>query len=103
MSKPQEHKTPNGYSWYRLDNDTYGNPRIMTHFMCLVSPRQRSEARNMHPTDMIATIDALKQTAMESVDGKKYRGQWYGGFIVWQSYLSDPQINDMIDGIQADE
>lgn len=103
MNKPQEHKTPNGYVWYRLDNDTYGTPRIMTHFMCLVSPMQRREAHDMHPTDMFATIDDMEQWAKNAVHGKIYRAKWFGGGIVWQSYLSDSQINDMIDGIQADE
>ena len=103
MIKPQEHKTPNGYSWYRLDDDAIGNPRIMTHFLNLVSPKQKSEAHDMHPTDMIATIDTMEQWAKRAIHGKTYRAQWFGGGIVWSSYISDKQIDELIDGIQADE
>ena len=101
MSKPQEHKTPNGYSWYRLDDDAYGNPRIMAHFMNLVSPTRRHEAHNMHPTDIFATIDDMEQWAKNTVHGKRYRAKWFGGGIVWSSYLNDKQIDELIDGIQS--
>ena len=99
MSKPREHKTPHGYIWYRLNNDDYGNPRVMTHFLTLVSPKQQRKAHDMHPTN----IDALKQWAKERVNGKNYRARWFDGGIVWQSYLSDKQIDDLIDSIQADK
>lgn len=101
MSKPQEHKTPNGYSWYRIDNDANGNPRIMTHFLNLVSSKQQSKAHDMHPTDMTSTIDTMEQWAKRAVHGKTYRASWFGGGIVWQSYLSDKQIDELIDGIQS--
>lgn len=103
MSKPQEHTTPNGYSWYRLDNDANGNPRIMTHFLNLISPKQQSKAKDMHPTDMIAAINTMEQWAKRKVHGKTYRAEWFGGGIVWSTYISDKQIDELIDGINADE
>jgi hypothetical protein len=101
MEKAQEHKTPNGNVWYRLKNDAYGNPRIMTHFLNLVSPPQLREAHRMSANNECASINTLKQWARETVNGRNYRAKWFGGGIVWQSWLSDSQINDMIDGIQA--
>jgi hypothetical protein len=101
MNKAQEHTTPNGSVWYRLENDSYGNPRIMTHFLNLVSHSQRREARRMSANNAFESIYTLEQWARETVNGWKYRAKWFGGGIVWTSYLSDEQIDDLIDGIQA--
>ena len=96
-----EHETPNGALWYRLENDTNGNPRIMTHFLNLVSPDQVREADRQSANDTFASDNILKQWAKDTVQGKAYRANWFGGGIVWQSYLSDEQVNDLIDGIQG--
>ena len=101
MNKPQEHTTPNGNIWYRLENDAYGNPRIMTHFMTLVSPMQERDAHRLNAGNACASIETLQQWAREAVNGKIYRAKWFGGGIVWTSYLNDEQINNLIDGIQA--
>jgi hypothetical protein len=103
MNKIKEYKTPNGYTWYRLENDSYGNPRIMTHFLNLVSPMQEREAHRLNADNACASIETLKQWAREAVNGKSYRAKWFGGGIVWTSYLNDEQINKLIDGIQADK
>ena len=97
-----EHTTPNGALWYRLENDTNGNPRIMTHFLNLVSPGQQREADRQSANDTFVSINILMQWAKDTVHGKKYRAKWFGGGIVWQSYLSDEQVNNLIDGIGAD-
>ena len=101
MNKVKEYKTPNGNIWYRLENDAYGNPRIMTHFLNLVSPSQLREARHMSANNECESIDILEQWARETVNGRNYRAKWFGGGIVWKSYLNDEQINNLIDGIQA--
>lgn len=103
MNKPQEHTTPNGNTWYRLDNDIYGNPRVMAHFLNLVSPMSERKAHRLNANDECASINTLEQWARETVNGKNYRGKWFGGGIVWQSHLNDEQINNMIDGICADK
>lgn len=102
MNKPQEHTTPNGNIWYRLDNDAYGNPRVVTHFLNLVSPTQEREAHRLNANNVCAAIDAMEQWAKETVHGKNYRAKWFGGGIVWKPYLDDEQINNLIDGIRAD-
>ena len=96
-----EHTTANGAIWYRLENDMNGNPRVMTHFLNLVSPDQLREADRMSANDASASINILEQWAKDTVRGKKYRAKWFGGGIVWQSYLNDEQINNLIDGIKA--
>ena len=101
MNKVKEYKTPNGCTWYRLEADAYGSPRIMTHFLNLVSPYQEREAHRMSANNAIASIEALRQWAKKTVNGQDYRAKWFGGGIVWKSYLNDEQINKLIDGIQA--
>lgn len=96
----KEHTTANGALWYRLENDTNGNPRIMTHFLNLVTPDQKREADRISANDAFASINILLQWAKDTVHGKAYRAKWFGGGIVWQSYLSDEQVNNLIDGIQ---
>ena len=101
MNKPQEHITPNGNVWYHLGNDAYGNPRVMTHFLNLIGPMEQREAHRMSANNERASIDTLEQWAKETVNGRNYRAKWFGGGIVWKSYLNDEQINNLIDGIQA--
>ena len=101
MNKVKEYTTPNGYTWYRLENNAYGSPRIMTHFLNLVSPHQQLEALHMSANGEAGSIDIMEQLAKEIVSGRNYQAKWFGGGIVWQSYLNDEQINNLIDGIQA--
>ena len=101
MNKAQEHKTPNGYIWYRLENNVYGSPRVMTHFLNLVSPYQLRKAHNMSANNECESTNILERWAKLAVHGRAYRARWFGGGIVWTSYLNDEQINDLIDGIQA--
>ena len=101
MNKPQEHTTPNGNVWYRLENDAYGNPRVMTHFLNLVSPTLKQKANDMRIYNEVEKIEALERWAKIRVNGKSYRAKWFGGGIVWTSYLNDEQFNNLIDGIQT--
>ena len=61
-----------GIEFYRVPNDTYGNPRYVVHFL--------------HFADDFN--EALRRA--RSIMGKKYRGKWFGGGIVVQSY--EPRI-----------
>lgn len=101
MNKAQEHTTPNGYIWYRLENNVYGSPRVMTHFLNLVSPYQLRKAYNMSANNASESIKTLERWAKLEVHGRSYRARWFGGGIVWTSCLSDKQIDDLIDCIQA--
>ena len=59
--------------YFRIDNDTHGNPRYVIHFL---------ELHNDYN-------EAIK--IARSFGGQKYRAKWFGGGIVFQSYnvLSD--------------
>lgn len=73
----------------------------MTHFMNLVSPMQIREADRLNGNDACASIGTLEKWAKECVNGRSYTAKWFGGGIVWRSYLGDSDINALIDCINA--
>jgi hypothetical protein len=58
--------------YYRIDNDLNGNPRYVTHFLDL----------GVKPNDY-GKIPGLS----------KYRGKWFGGGYVIQSYNLESDLN----------
>ena len=74
-------ETINGIDFYRIDNDVYGNPRCVVHFLKLDD--------DYH----LAHKKALK------LGGAKYRAKWFGGGFVFQSY-SLPELSAKINEIQ---
>lgn len=64
--------------YYRINYDINGNPRYVIHFL------------NFAPT-----FDEALQKAKE-LGGKKYRANWYGGGIVFQSYNIYSLIDEII-------
>ena len=62
----------------RVNNDVYGNPRYVTHFFSLLKEDEQTLSNyNL----------ALKRA--NKLGGKKYRGNDFGGGIVFQSYNLD--------------
>jgi hypothetical protein len=58
--------------YYRIDNDLNGNPRYVTHFLDL----------------------GIKPNDYGKVPGlSKYRGKWFGGGYVIQSYNLESDLN----------
>lgn len=63
----------------RINNDTYGNPRYVIHFLQLLNDQER----------MIPSIDEKYRVALKKgkkLGGKKFSNKQYGGGIVFQSY-----------------
>ena len=63
----------------RINNDTYGNPRYVIHFLQLLNDQER----------MIPSIDEKYRVALKKakkIGGKKFSNKQYGGGIVFQSY-----------------
>lgn len=71
--------TVQGIQFYRVNNDTNGNPRYVTHFLNLVGDLEGK------------TLDLLKKAKKRanSLGGAKYRGKDFGGSFVFQSYNLD--------------
>mgnify|MGYP003677561135 CR=1 FL=1 len=76
-------------SFYRMNNDTNGNPRYACHFLELV--------RDMSPRNDLSTTELynLAIVRAKQVGGKKFHNKQFGGGIVFQSY----NLNDEVESI----
>ena len=59
----------------RVNNDTFGNPRYVTHFLSLLNEEEQT----------LSNYNLAVKRA-NKLGGKKYRGSDFGGGIVFQSY-----------------
>lgn len=81
-------------NWTRVKNDINGNPRYVCHFFCLLPEK---EIRNYGMTIEIKYNRAIKRANL--LGGKKYRGNDFGGGIVFQSYNildTERRINEFL-------
>ena len=62
----------------RVNNDVYGNPRYVTHFLSLLNEEEQT----------LSNYNLAVKRA-NKLGGKKYRGNDFGGGIVFQSYNLD--------------
>ena len=77
---------------FNVDNDMYGNPRVVVHFSCLLTDKEYNEL-SLDASYNLAHKRALK------LGGKTYRGNDYGGGFVFQCYSEIQlveQINSMV-------
>lgn len=65
-------------SYWRVDNDYYGNPRYVVHFLDIADEYS----------------EALKIS--RQIGGKAYRAKWFGGGIVFQSYSLESDLKQII-------
>ena len=70
----------------RINNDTYGNPRYVFHFLHLLTKKER-ETTSLSNQYQIAIKRANK------IGGRKFHNKQYGGGIVIQSYNLQNTIN----------
>ena len=62
----------------RVNNDFYGNPRYVTHFLSFLKEEEQTLSNY-----------SLAVKRANKLGGKKYRGSDFGGGIVFQSYSLD--------------
>ena len=62
----------------RVNNDVYGNPRYVTNFLSLLNEDEQTLSNY-----------SLAVKRANKLGGKKYRGNDFGGGIVFQSYNLD--------------
>ena len=66
-----------GHGFYRVDNDVYGNPRYVIHWLAFVRPDINGIKLKKYPE--------AKRKA-NSLGFKVYKGKDFGGGFVCQSY-----------------
>ena len=64
----------------QVNNDMYGNPRYVTHFFSFLKEDEQT----------LSNYNLAVKRA-NKLGGKKYRGNDFGGGIVFQSYSLDRQ------------
>ena len=67
----------------RVNNDVNGNPRFALHFLNLLTDNEQNGGKSIN--DMYN--EAVRKA--KSIGGKRYRGNDFGGCIVFQSYNLD--------------
>lgn len=79
----------------RINNDTYGNPRYVCHFLNLNTRAELDDITG----DFITRRYALALARSRLLGGKKFHNKQYGGGIVFQSYNLESlcrQINHLM-------
>ncbi len=66
----------------RVNNDTYGNPRYVCHFLDLITEKDREGI----PDYDISQLYAVAIRKAKKIHGHKFHNKQYGGGIVFQSY-----------------
>ena len=74
----------------RVNNDVYGNPRYVTHFFSLLKEDEQT----------VSNYNLAVKRA-NKLGGKKYRGNDFGGGIVFQSYNLDGFRKRIIDMLKS--
>ena len=75
--------SPDGIDYWRVDPDMYGNPRYVVHFLDVLPESQSG-------------FDAARANVP---GGKSYRAKWFGGGIVFRSYLGDSGVGRWLDSL----
>jgi hypothetical protein len=81
----------------RVNNDVNGNPRYVTHFLNLITDKDREDVKKSE-SDGIYHLGMLYNIAVKKankIGGRKYHNKQYGGGIVFQSY-SLPELETAI-------
>lgn len=66
-----------GITWYRANNDVYGNPRYVTHYLSIAEDYD----------------DALK--IARKLGGRKFHNRQFGGGVAFQSYDLESTTRDL--------
>lgn len=80
--------------WTRVNNDVYGNPRYVVHFLDIMPER-------FDKYDLNNKYQAVVKFA-NKLGGKKFHNKQYGGGIVFQSYNLSSTENFILNKIAED-
>lgn len=66
--------------YWRIDNDTNGNPRYVVHYLAI-------PFRDWNDGELFWDYQSAHiRHAANALGGTKYRAKWFGGGIVFQSF-----------------
>lgn len=71
----------------RINNDTYGNPRYVCHYVHFIHPRDEFNG--------IEGRYALALKRAKKLNGRKFHNKQYGGGIAFQSYNLQELVNQI--------
>ena len=71
----------------RVNNDSFGNPRYVVHFLNFINDNDEGS---------ILEKKSLAVQRAKLINGKDYRGKDYGGGIVFTIYSPEDKENEII-------
>lgn len=81
-------------NWTRVNNDVYGNPRYVVHYLDITPNKYRT-------ADILKRYDMTVKWA-NKLGGRKYHNKQYGGGIVFQSYNLDETEHYIFKALDAE-
>jgi len=76
----------NGIEFTKVNHDGNGNPRYVVHFLSFITDKDSQEYHKKYGLDAISNLYKLALNRSRKIGGSKYRGKWFGGGIVFQSF-----------------
>ena len=82
-------------SFYRMNNDTYGNPRYVCHFLELITDQDIDRQRENKESFIVNSMYELALSRVKKIGGTKFHNKQFAGGIIFQSY----NLNDEVESI----
>jgi hypothetical protein len=100
----------NKIQFYRIDNDTNGNPRYVCHFYNLITEKDKEEIKenfgaslSVNPFRLTEFLYDEAILKAKKLGGKKYHTKKFGGGIVFQSYNIQETERRILELVQTGE
>lgn len=78
--------TYDSQSLTRINNDVYGNPRYVIHFLALLTDEEKQSS------DIGSKYEIAVKRANKLIGGRKFHNKQYGGGIVFSSYNVEDEL-----------
>ena len=79
----------------RVNNNASGNPRLVCHFINLLTDAERKETS-------IGNMYALAISKAKKIRGRKYHTRGYGGGIVFTTYDTPQELTERINKLKGE-
>lgn len=82
----------------KVNQDIYGNPRVVCHFLDFINDRDEKEANEKEKQgyNRILYLFNVALKKAHKIGGSKYRGKEYGGGIVFQCYNQNELTKEIL-------
>ena len=78
----------------RVNNCTYGNPRLVCHFLNLLTDAERKEHG-------VFNLYAVAISKAKKIGGRKFHNKQYGGGIVFTTYDTPEELTQRINKLKG--